>query len=675
VEEAFQLPYNVAQFRIYQRQLRLDEIQALRNEFAPMTAGVPQDFIWETKFDLDYKETKSGIVGVPYQPNAFSIATDSTGVDKFAGGYLKARKTNSDTTGIEYPNTSSLLDLSVGAMSVSLWLRAPNWSSYSQLLGGTRPYDGANGFVFFADFESQGVLDFRSSQNTSRPSPRVNLDSQWHHYVFTRQNRDNWITYGNYIWYKDGVASRYGVDTGNINGSQQSMKIGGGLNWGKCAYFDLAYFRIYDRVLTQTEVNALYNETIIPPKRFPEDYVFHATLNDNLTADDGRQGTVVVDSDEDGVYQTEQEGIECTFIPSNNRVRFEDDGLPLGNTNRTMSIWVRPSKDYNTWNNVVGYGDNQTKKLCILGYRDGFTASASAYNYDLESSTELLDGWNHLLLKWDNDFFSDFACYLNGVRVADNDGAIQIVLDTAHTWLCIGGRPTSSDYFCENAYFADARIYDYAMTDQQITSIYEAGINDTGLGTQCKCSDESVFFTADGIQESYQLNLAYDDGYTYETADTLPSGCSLTSNGVVEFDGTGSGTDEQASIVVTVSKTGHVSNTMNVYITVTAVQQVEFCSNCGWEMTDGYCPNQDCPNSPNYVPPVEYCPECGQELMDGVCQNMDCPSSPYYAPQEELCPECGGVMQGGICENSACPASPNYMPEEPPMEEPPMEEP
>jgi len=217
-----------------------------------MVSVVPSDYIWYTPFTTDYEEETSGIVGVPHQQNAFSIATDNS---KFGSGFLAARKTQDDEYGIEYANTATYMDLSAGNISVSLWLRAPNWSNYSQLLGGTRPYDGADGFVLFADFESEGVLDFRSASNDSLASPRVNLDSDWHHYVFTRNSSGDWA------WWKDGVASTSGSnDTGSINGTQQNMKIGGGTNWSKCAYFDLVHFRVYDRVLNSEEIEDLYTE-------------------------------------------------------------------------------------------------------------------------------------------------------------------------------------------------------------------------------------------------------------------------------------------------------------------------------------------------------------------------------------------------------------------------------
>ncbi len=221
-------------------------------EVEMVAPAVPDDYIWYTPFTTDYEEETSGIVGVPYQQNAFSIATDNS---KFGTGYLAARKTNSDEYGIEYPNTATYMDLSGGEITISLWLRAPDWSQHSQLLGGTRPGDGSDGFVLFADFEWQGVLDFRSATNDSLASPQVNVDSDWHHWLFTRTAQGVWT------WYKDGVASTSGTgDTGSINGYEQNMKIGGGFNWSKEAYFDLAHFRVYDRVLDATEIGELYHE-------------------------------------------------------------------------------------------------------------------------------------------------------------------------------------------------------------------------------------------------------------------------------------------------------------------------------------------------------------------------------------------------------------------------------
>lgn len=298
---------------------------------------------------------------------------------------------------------------------------------------------------------------------------------------------------------------------------------------------------------------------------FPYDYEFRAPLDTGLDDLKGRTATVIVDSDQDDTSQTTYEGIDCTYVPYYNRISYPDGDISIGDGARTMSIWVRPTFASYGWNGCICYGDNDYHALSLLGFRDGYTAAASMYYWDNESSAPLRYGWNHLCMTYVGDG-GNFIVYLNGEAVSQISGT---TVDTVANYICIAGRSATSDNYCETAYFADARIYNYALTDAQVATLYSNGINDTGMGLQIECNNESVTFTGDGSAESYQLQ-ATPSGCTFETQDTLPTGVTLGSDGLLEFDGTVYEQDEYAIINVRVTKDGFVETTASISLTIYA---------------------------------------------------------------------------------------------------------
>lgn len=222
-----------------------------------MTAAggsIPTDYDWYTPYTMDYTDVKGGYTGSPNQPSAFSIATDNS---KFGTGYLQVRKTTADSVGIEYSGTKGVLfQYGTGSFAVSFWSRTPDWNSYGQLFLGNKPGDGSDGFVIFKDHSN--TMDVRIGTyypGGSLNGPNAYLETDWHHHVFQRKSGGTWE------WYTDGVLGQSGTGaTGSATTSTQNFKVGGGTNWSKQAYFDLAQLRIYGRDLTSAEILALANE-------------------------------------------------------------------------------------------------------------------------------------------------------------------------------------------------------------------------------------------------------------------------------------------------------------------------------------------------------------------------------------------------------------------------------
>ncbi len=375
---------------------------------------VPDDYIWYTSFTTDYTEETSGIVGVAGQQNAFSIATDGS---KFGTGYLAARKTNSDTVGIEYANTATYMDLSAGTITISLWLRAPYWAQYSQLLGGTRPGDGSAGFVLFEDFSSNPRIDFRSATNTSRGSTNVNVDSEWHHWLFTRTAQGAWT------WYKDGVVATSGTgDTGSINGTTQNMKIGGGTNWGKQAYFDLAHFRVYDRVLDATEIDELYHE-FDPVPVVPTDYHERWALQSdrNSTKHPSDTTYTLERSTNASVSYGASGGMTGATVSSG--CLYNTNSISGSVTNGyCLSLWCKCSSTPTSSTNIKAFANpaNSTQYGLWLGYRQNKYAVGCDFQTSslrAVSDVSVDTSWHNLVANYDKTNLK-VDLWIDGVKAA-----------------------------------------------------------------------------------------------------------------------------------------------------------------------------------------------------------------------------------------------------------------
>lgn len=418
--------------------------------------SIPSDYIWYTPFTTDYTEETSGIVGVAGQPNAFSIATDDS---KFGTGYLAARKTNSDTVGIEYANTATYMDLSAGTITISLWLRAPNWAQYSQLLGGTRPGDGSAGFVLFEDFSSNPRIDFRSATNTSRGSSNVNVDSEWHHWLFTRTAQGAWT------WYKDGVVATSGTgDTGSINGTQQNMKIGGGTNWGKQAYFDLAHFRVYDRVLDATEIDELYHEFDATPS---SNLVIEAELATDTTT---TVGTFV--SKPSSFSFSSVDGVNALYGDGtgNTGLMFTPSESIAGAQPRTFSVWMNPSGYPHDANAIYGHGSNSTYDICQLeaGQSHMHMPWGEAYDSPIRQVSLPQTGqWTHAVMVYDG---TNVKLYFNGTLEATTN---SVTFATSNTDVILGNRSGGGWSCAWYGYLRKFKVWDKALTAQEVSDLYD----------------------------------------------------------------------------------------------------------------------------------------------------------------------------------------------------------
>ena len=138
--------------------------------------------------------------------------------------------------------------------------------------------------------------------------------------------------------------------------------------------------------------------------------------------------------------------------------------LPVGNSSRTFSVWVKNIENRPD-GCVFDYGaepNGQRFSLLMVGNRPYF----SGQNYDFHSDDELGGNWRHLVLTYDGESVS---LYLDGVVNKREDFS----LNTVASILRIGARIVPGQTEDLSASVDDLRIYNRALSATEIAALYK----------------------------------------------------------------------------------------------------------------------------------------------------------------------------------------------------------
>lgn len=227
--------------------------------------AVLNDMIWYLPFEDSLKE----------EVNDIAPSVNGTGFYEFAEKdsipCVKCSSTGYSSEFFDYGETSkTILDIGTGDFSVSFWMakNTLSWAggSYNQIvIFGTQNSDFSTGLTLYQDGGNAGI-DARISPGQSPlcidnfSSTTAMPDENWHFWTFTRS--------GNTVkWYTDGVEvsvrTRVHGNTSNAEclfTPSMNFRIGYG-QWSNCRpNYYLAALRIYDRVLEDSEIQALASE-------------------------------------------------------------------------------------------------------------------------------------------------------------------------------------------------------------------------------------------------------------------------------------------------------------------------------------------------------------------------------------------------------------------------------
>lgn len=198
------------------------------------------------------------------------------------------------------------------------------------------------------------------------------------------------------------------------------------------------------------QVTKLWDGVIIPS----DGLVFYAPLdNSSATAETGQSIT------EQGMQFTTWKGIPCGYFNGGN-ITFTPNGLPSGDSDRTVSCWAYILSQGNRPILVVygGDGDNSAYVMEVEGGRLSAGGHGGGTNVWGDTSIQR-EKWLHLAIVHSNgyEYF-----YVDGIA----DGTSEMHRDTQLNQASIGAEYASSDRLY--GYMAGVRIYDRALSADEI---------------------------------------------------------------------------------------------------------------------------------------------------------------------------------------------------------------
>ena len=143
----------------------------------------------------------------------------------------------------------------------------------------------------------------------------------------------------------------------------------------------------------------------------------------------------------------------------------ERGSLPTGNHSLSLSIWVYQNT-INVDQTFIFYGKQATKANLWI-FDAGQQIKMGSWAGDLTTSTKGESKWHHYVATYDKDQSKYFA-YRDGVLLNSSN-----VSNVNLTWngLGIGRRDNANDSRFRGGYMAAARIYDRALTQEEITKL------------------------------------------------------------------------------------------------------------------------------------------------------------------------------------------------------------
>ena len=524
------------------------------------SGGGDPSLLWYTPFASDYEEKVNRITGVPTSNGICEIVPDS----RF-GGYLDMHKySGSNLTGLQFPNTQNLLQLGTGDWSMSFWLNAPYWNSYGQAIishrGNGTGFDSKDGFVLFKD--SNYTMDMRIGANSNQAkSSNIPTDDTWHNWVFIHYSDGEWE------WYMDGEYVDGGTGWGGNATSNGNVNVfvGGDGDWGKSAVFKLCHLRIYNRYLEYEEIEDMYHEfddSSDSSDSSDPDLVIDAELATDTTT---TVGTFV--SKPSSFSFSSVDGVNALYGDGtgNTGLMFTPSKSIAGAQPRTFSVWMNPSGYPHDANAIYGHGSNSTYNICQLeaGQSHMHMPWGEAYDSPIRQVSLPQTGqWTHAVMVYDG---TNVKLYFNGTLEATTN---SVTFATSNTDVILGNRSGSNWSCAWYGYLRKFKVWDKALTAQEVSDLYDTEAPTFApVPTDPLIVNDEYFTCTDGSGAMTSITAYGGTGsYTFSTSDTLPTGVTLYSDGMVEYDGTMSG-NVNTSVTVTCSD-GVSTETATLYIEI-----------------------------------------------------------------------------------------------------------
>ena len=224
-----------------------------------------------------------------------------------------------------------------------------------------------------------------------------------------------------------------------------------------------------------------------------------------------KSGNVTYESDRNN------KSLSCvkTYGATNDYLYKNNVNLPVGNSNRTVSVWYKIINQTNGPNIFTQWevGHSCYSSFGILGSLDNVYFWGRCTD-KMQGYSASDNNWINITIVYENNYFKIFK---NGIQLNTNNNAYfnyTASLNTSSNQLLIGGRPNNPDQSFPSSFnglIDDIGVWNRALTQQEITDLFNSQT----------CANPIATITPQGNTTfcqggSVNLNASTGTNYTYE---------------------------------------------------------------------------------------------------------------------------------------------------------------
>ena len=401
-----------------------------------------------------------------------SNVTDNTSAD-FVNGKV-------GTEAKDFDGSDDFIEISkspkiTGDITLSCWIRPDSLQSYSasfRTLIAKGGYSSAD-YALYIDSTDSNLI-FTADGNYFRHESFTWQTSDWQHVVAVVNDNGGKL-------YLNGSPLSIDTSSGTARATDNGGTFRLGYDKDKDRYFPGAIddVRIYDRALSQPEIEALYQRTstqeITDRDRITSGLAAHYTLNEDSPGK-------AYDLSGNGLDSTSVTGTEVVpGLGGAKARRFDGNGDNIGIDSFTgdissnvyaISFWVKttaPGSDYNHCFFSVNSGDGQTNKIRILLKSNGYV---NLNDGGPTGTIVVNDGkWHHITVVSRGNSFDTF---IDGKKDIEDQGAPATLNSSDISTIAAEYDSSSLSDFID-ADFCDFRIYNRELSKSEIESLARMG--------------------------------------------------------------------------------------------------------------------------------------------------------------------------------------------------------
>ena len=379
----------------------------------------------------------------------------------------------------------------------------PNGCAYSFWLNVDE--DAVNGMSFLRGAATMRHIEIYSSNKSFRTEAGVqngysfgsgafpeNIRGNWAHFVVIFANNEankpvRWYQNGE-LFYTGYMTNGTYPDTEYFSFSSIGRSTGTG-DWIYSKSFDGAIddFSIYNRILSESEIKSLYNS--YSPKTttgtLQQGLVLDMPLKLKYTKSEAAGSEIMTDRTP---YSHDGQNYGATITSDGASFDGVNDHIDIGNMGTlynegTISFWINPAvienyrnpftTNYAGVNAAIRFEENSSGRLSVIIGNDSGTYASAAY---LTSGLQT-NQWYHVVLAW-NKSSNNIKGYLNG---ASKFNQTHTLWPTTMSAVSVGSGFTTQSERQWKGQVSNLSIYNRALSDEEIKTIYDKGRDNTGI--------------------------------------------------------------------------------------------------------------------------------------------------------------------------------------------------